>query len=161
MHAIATEAGVAVGTLYSHHPTKAALVDAVLEASVEHIAILAESAASAVASGEEPGEQLVGLLRAIASAAAESRALRSAARSLGLPSGDIPGPAKPPTDSPLGRTFTAFESILEACRCTATLRADATREDLSVLLHGVFELHLDEASRYRYIDIVLAGLALP
>jgi hypothetical protein len=42
---------------------------------------------------------------------------------------------------------------------SGSVRADATRRDLSVLLHGVFELNLDEASCNRYIDIILAGLA--
>jgi AcrR family transcriptional regulator len=77
MQAIAEEAGVAVGTLYCHYPTKADLVDAVIEASVERVALLAEPAAGRVAAGADPAEALAGLLRDIAAAAAQSRALRA------------------------------------------------------------------------------------
>jgi AcrR family transcriptional regulator len=67
MDEIAAEAGVAVGTIYRHFPTKAALVEAVIVTPIE--ALIAE--AHQRASAPDPGaaffelfEKLVGLARA-------------------------------------------------------------------------------------------------
>jgi AcrR family transcriptional regulator len=161
MQSIASGAGLAVGTLYRHHPTKADLVAAVIADSAERIASLAEDAAAAIAAGAEPGRRLRDLLRTIAARSAENQALRAAARSLGVASDRYVAETPPPPDSPIARTFAAFDAILDAARRAEVIRPDVHRRDLTVLLHGVFELPLDEANRSRYIDIVLAGLALP
>src|SRR5688500_782616 len=58
MDAIAAAAGLAVGTLYRHFPTKDALVTAVVEDSVAAIADLAEGARSRLGEGVEPGTVL-------------------------------------------------------------------------------------------------------
>jgi AcrR family transcriptional regulator len=156
---IASDAGVAVGTLYCHYPTKAALVAAVLEDCLREIASLAEAGAAAVAAGGHPCEELASVLRDVATFAVQSRALRAAVRSLRIGENERDEDADPASDSPLGRTFAAFDAMISAARRAGCVRPDTTRLDLSLLLHGVFEADVDEASRARYIDLVMAGLA--
>ena len=55
MEAIAGRAGVAVGTLYRHHPTKAALLLAVLTDSAEQLADATEQALQRVHAGAPRG----------------------------------------------------------------------------------------------------------
>src|ERR671933_2832847 len=63
MEAIAGLAGVAVGTLYRHHPTKAALLTAVVADSAERLAADAEAALARVTGGSEAAGELVALIR--------------------------------------------------------------------------------------------------
>jgi AcrR family transcriptional regulator len=161
MEAIAAGAGVAVGTLYRHHPTKTHLVAAVIEDSVERIAELAAAAVAAVEAGGDPAQELTNLFRRIATRCANNRALRSAAHSLGDPSGVPPEQALAASDSPLGRTFASLDFLLAAARDAGSLRVDVTRRDLSVLFHGVFDFQLEESARDRYVEIIMAGLARP
>jgi len=161
MQAIAVDPNVAVGTLYCHYATKADLIAAVLEDSAEHIASLAEAGQQAVAAGAEPGLELASVLHKIAALSAESQALRAVAQSLGVVVQTRGQDVPPSPGSPLARTFAAFDSIVDAACTAGSLGPDVTRRDLSVLLHGVFELQLDACSRDRYVDLVLAALAPP
>src|SRR5271168_2404614 len=85
MEAIAADAGVAVGTLYRHYPTKADLVAAVIEHTAEQVAELMLATDAAIAAGGDAGEELASLLRDIAARGAANRALRSTALALGVP----------------------------------------------------------------------------
>src|SRR5271167_3955728 len=81
MEEIAAGSCVAVGTLYRHYPTKADLVAAVIDDSVEEVAEMALAADAAIIDGGDAREELVELLTRIAHRASESRALRAAALS--------------------------------------------------------------------------------
>src|SRR3954451_20343014 len=63
MEAIAGLAGVAVGTLYRPHPTKGALLTAVVPDSAERLASAAEEALRRAGAGSDPAEELLSLLR--------------------------------------------------------------------------------------------------
>ncbi len=84
MAALSERAGVAVGTLYRHFPTKQDLVAAVVAESVSDVADLAESTLARISLGAEPGAELVDLLQAIAQRSAGDRAVKQAAAALGL-----------------------------------------------------------------------------
>jgi AcrR family transcriptional regulator len=158
MEVIAAEAGVAVGTLYRHHPTKAHLVAAVIEDSVEHMADLATAAGAAIVDGADIREELADLLGAIAARGACNHALRTAAMSLGLPDTTRPDQSLRPLSPPMLRLREALERILASGRAAGVLRADVTPADFSVLLRGVLDGDLDEEGQRRYIGIVLTGL---
>jgi AcrR family transcriptional regulator len=77
MDQIAGAAGVAVGTLYRHFPTKSDLVAAVISEFVAQVADDAEAAVRRVDQGSPAFVELAGLLRDIVLAAATNHAIRS------------------------------------------------------------------------------------
>lgn len=159
MDAIAASAGLAVGTLYRHFPTKDALVTAVVEDSVAAIAGLAEEARSRLGEGVEPGTVLDDLVRAVAARHTEDRALKTAAATLGA---DVhPDLAVLPAQSPAARAMAAVQQVLDAAREVGAVRADATVDDLLVLLGGLPDADAPPRARERYLDLVLAGLHAP
>jgi AcrR family transcriptional regulator len=158
MEAIAAVAGVAVGTLYRHYPTKADLVAAVIESSVEEVAELALGTEAAIAAGGDIREELASLLRRIASRGSENRALRATALSLGVPDKLRPEESPPAPGSAMATVLAALDRILDAARADGVVRQDTARVDIAVLLRGVLDFELDERSRDRYVEIILAGL---
>lgn len=156
MGAIAAAAGVAVGTLYGHHPTKADLVAAVVEDSVAGLAELSEQAVAAVDAGADAGEQLRTLFRAVAERHSEDRALKSALAALGRSTGG--DPALHPPGSPARRVGEAVECLLRDAARQGAVRSDLTLLDLTLLLAGGPD---DARDRERYTTLVLAGLSPP
>ena len=158
MEAIAAGADVAVGTLYRHYPTKAHLVEAVIEHSVEQIAELTLAADAAIAAGGDAREQLAKLLRDLAGRGAENRALRATALSLGVPYKLRPEESPPAPGSRMDALLAALDRVLDAARAARVVRPDTTRMDITVLLRGVLDVELDEQARERYVESILAGL---
>ncbi len=158
MEEIAAGACVAVGTLYRHYPSKADLVAAVIEHSVGHVAELALATDTAIAGGADVEQQLGELLRNLANRAAESRALREAALSLGVPNSLRSDGEVPPPGSPMSTVLQALDRIVAAAAAAGVVRKDATRRDIAVLLRGVLDFELDEPARERYVQIILKGL---
>jgi AcrR family transcriptional regulator len=158
MEAIAAGACVAVGTLYRHYPTKADLVAAVIETSVEEMAELVSATDAAIAAGGDAGVEFARLLREIARRGSENRALRTTALSLGIPYALRPEENPPAPESPMNELMAALDRTIDAARGAGALRADASRRDLTVLLRGVLDVQLDDAARDRYVEIILTGL---
>jgi AcrR family transcriptional regulator len=158
MEAIADGAGVAVGTVYRHYPTKADLVEAVIEDSVADLARLALATDSAIAAGGDPQAEVASLLRSIAGRGSENRALRAAALSLGVPNPLRPSESPPTPGSQMSAALDALDRVIAAARAAGVVRDDATRLDIAVLLRGVLDIQLDDRSRDRYVEIILAGL---
>lgn len=154
MDAIAAEAGVAVGTLYRHYPTKADLVAAVVDDSVRRIADAAEESRRRVDAGADPVAELAELFRAVAERHAADRALKAALAALGAPART--DPATSPVGSPAHRVGAALDAMLDTARAGGQVRADLRVDDLVLLLAGV----PDGATpaRDRYLELVLAGV---
>ena len=165
MEDIARRAGVAVGTLYRHFPAKEDLLGAVIDDSVEQLAVLSEAALAAVDAGADPGPVFAGLLRAVAGRYVDDRALKSAAGRLQL-GGDLGAhldgelSAAAPGSAVL-RAVTAITQLLERSVAAGAVRADVTLDDLIVVLGGVPGREVSEAMQARYVDIVIAGLTAP
>jgi AcrR family transcriptional regulator len=157
MDDIAREAGVAVGTLYRHHPTKAALVAAVVADSVEAIAVAAEEAVARVEGGASAGDELADLFRLAAARHSSDRAAKEAVASLG---GAAPWDGTTGFDAGTAeqRAWDAIMALFASAVAEGEVRADLTPPDLLVLLNGVPDDPVDPAVRDRYIEIVLAGL---
>lgn len=154
MEQLAERAGVAVGTLYRHFPTKTALVAAVVEESVEAIAALAAAAVERARTGGSPAAEFESLFLGVADAFAADRAVKQAALSLG-----VTGPTDPfadDADSAAVRAAGSVEALLTAARASGGIRADVTVGDLFMLVSQLPEGTAEQ--RRRYTDIVLAGL---
>jgi AcrR family transcriptional regulator len=155
---IAREAGVAVGTLYRHFPTKAALVEAVVRHSIEQLADATEDAATRVARGASAGEELAGLFRLVASRHSADAAVKEAAAALGARAPGVDGAIDFEAGSPELRAVTSIVELLDTAAAEGSVRPDLTVADLLALVSGVPRDPVPAEVRDRYVEIVLAGV---
>ncbi len=149
MEAIAEDAGVAVGTLYRHFPTKDALVGAVVEAHLERIMTEVEAAADRIEAGADALDEFKRFLLGTFELAASDKAAKAAAQVLGARY-DIAGP--------LERGAAAMERIIEAGRQSGRLRPDLVVEDF-YLLFATIPADQPAKARERWLELVLTGVA--
>lgn len=144
---VARAAGVGIGTVFRHFPTKQALLAAVLAARLERLATEAE----ALAAEPDAGAALDRLIRLVVGNAAAKNAYADA---LG---GDIPGLR----DGVGARLRDALAALLERAKAAGAVRAELRAADLTALLVGAsraVEHAADAAARERVLRVVLAGL---
>jgi AcrR family transcriptional regulator len=159
MDDIAREAGVAVGTLYRHFPTKAALVEAVVQDSVEQLADAAEAAAARAAEdGGDPAEELLVLFQAVAERHATDHAIKEAATALGAKAVWVKGRVDVEPGTPEARAWEAIVRLLDLAVKAGSVRADLTPRDLLALVSGVPRDPDHPEVRDRYIQIVIDGV---
>ena len=151
MEEITQHAGLGMGTLYRHFPTKEELVDAVLEDTfAELVAAAGEAAAT-----EDPWSGFAGFLERVFALHAANRGLKDVLAARGQGSGRAE--AMRAQIKPLLRT------TIERAQRQGTLRSDFTAEDLPVLFWSgerVIHATAPVAPEYwrRYLALVLDGL---
>lgn len=150
LEAVARAAGVGIGTLYRHFPTREALVTAAYEAQVEDL--LAQ--AGTLLESLPPREALREWLRQFAQFATTKRGMLDALRVGMLESAqqhDVAGVRD--------RMAEAIAPILAAGAAEGSLRADARAEDIVLLAAGaLMPVHVDAARTARLLDLVLDSL---
>ena len=151
MARIAREAGVAVGTLYRHHPTKADLVGAVVEEFYADVAADAEAVADRVETGADP----VAELRAFARRTADAIARTDAAKATGLAPGGEAGERRRAAEE---RAVAAIERTLAVGRGPGALHADVTVQDLCLLVEAI-PADSGAGVRERWTELALRALA--
>jgi AcrR family transcriptional regulator len=119
---IASRAGVGIGTLYRRFPTKDALVDAIFEEHLDHIAAAAEHALDA----SDAWEGLVEYLTYVVGLQAADRGLSDIVGAH-LRSEQLVARAR-------SRLRPLVERLITQAQETGRLRADVVYEDISVLL---------------------------
>lgn len=117
--AIARRAGVGVGTLYRHFPTKDALVEAAYRKEVEQIG----AAAAELLAQHPPDVALAEWMDRFVAYAAAKRGMLGALQSLTGSKGELFAEARRQLDG-------AVETLLAAGVEAGTLRADVTAEDV-------------------------------
>ena len=154
LEAIARDAGVGIGTLYRHFPTRDALVQAVH--ATELAAVLAK--ADELRASHEPDRALRIWMDDYATFVAGKRGMAESLRAL-MQSGAVS-----PMDT-RARVTSAIEQLLNAGIRAGTLRDDVRAEDVAASLVGIF-LSLDrsaptaerDAQAARMLDLLFDGI---
>jgi len=152
---IALGAGVGVGTMYRHFPTKEALIAALTVAHFERVADEAIEALAAVEAGADAWEQLCGLLLASAGRLAQDAGLSEVVSNRHEMVQEC-GAVKTGLNATTAR-------IMERAIADGTLRADATVSDIPLMMAGLGRVVSEPAkamglSWERYMELMLDGL---
>jgi AcrR family transcriptional regulator len=153
LEAVARRAGVGIGTLYRHFPTREALFEAVYRREVEHLAVLAEQ----LKAEPSPVEALRRWLRSNVEFVATKKGM-SAALALAVNS------SSELTAYSFERLTKAVGALLDRAVAAGEIRADISPEDLLRALVGMCYLHDQpgwQASVLRLLDVFIDGLCRP
>jgi AcrR family transcriptional regulator len=151
MRAIARQAGVGVGTLYRHFPTREALVDAVYRDQVQRLT----GGAHELLATHPPAEALRRWMDLFAEWVATKRGMLGTLLAM-IEAGEIPHAQ---TRAVLR---SAVKTILDAGRATGELRTDVDPDDILAGLIGILTVAgtpQGEAQAQRLLDLLMDGLA--
>ena len=152
LEAVARRAGVGIGTLYRHFPTREALFEAVYRREVEQLGELSE----ALKSEPDPVEALRRWLRSNVEFVATKKGM-SAALALAVNStSDL-------TVYSFGRLTKAVGALLDRAIAAGEIRADIGPEDVLRALIGMCYLHDQpgwQTSVLRLLDVFVDGLLI-
>ena len=151
LEAVAREAGVGIGTLYRHFPTREALYEAVYRREVEQLSELAEE----LKDDGEPVEALRRWLRSNVEFVATKKGMAAA---LALAAGPPPSEL---TAFSFERLTKAIGMLLQRAVTAGEIRADVGPEDLLRTLVGMCMLHDQpgwQAGVIRMLDVLVDGL---
>jgi AcrR family transcriptional regulator len=152
LEAVARRAGVGIGTLYRHFPTREALFEAVYRREVEQLGELAEQ----LKSEASPVEALRRWLRAIVEFVATKKGMSAALALAVNSSSDL-------TVYSFDRLTKAVGALLARAVAAGEIRADVAPEDLLRALVGMCYLHDQpgwQASVLRLLDVLVDGLCV-
>ena len=150
LEAVAREAGVGIGTLYRHFPTREALYEAVYRREVDHLGELAEQLTSEAAPTEALRRWLRSNVEFIATKKGMSAALALAAHK--------------PSDLfaySFDRLTKALGLLLARAVAAGEIRADVSPEDLLRTVVGTCLMHDRpgwQPSVLRLVDVLVDGL---
>lgn len=151
LEAVARRAGVGIGTLYRHFPTREALFEAVYRREVDQLAELAEALKAEPGS---PTEALRRLMRANVEFVATKKGMSSA---LAVAAHNAPALIAYSFE----RLTRAIGSLLERAVAAGEIRADIGAEDLLRTLVGLCYTHDQpgwQANVLRLVDVFIDGL---
>ena len=151
MGQIAKAAGVAVGTLYRHYPTKTDLVRAVLTEFLEALVVWAEASAASL---RAPGDAMVRietLLTDFMNEAALNQAVKEAAHALGAV--DI-------ASEQADRGQVALRALVASAQADDDLRLNITADDFYLMMISA-PTNLEKSARDRWLHILVDGIRQP
>lgn len=147
---IARRAGVGIGTVFRHFPTKEALLEAVFLGRLERLA----DEARGLAGADDPGAAFFGFFQRVVDHAATKNAFADALAEGGIDLADA--------TTEVGRDLQdALAVLLERAQAAGAVRSDVGVPELKALLVGAsraLELADDPAVRARTVRVVLDGL---
>jgi len=149
---VARLAGVGIGTVFRHFPTKAALLEAVLVREFDRL----REHADALLDAADPGEAFLGLFGHLAARAPAKIAITEALLDAG---GDFDGEAARASDG----LRQAVGALLLRAQRAGSVRHDVELPEVYALLAGISRAaaraHLDEEAMARLLAVVFDGLA--
>jgi AcrR family transcriptional regulator len=150
LEAVARQAGVGIGTLYRHFPTREALFEAVYRHEVDHLGDLAEQ----LAREPEPTEALRRWLHANVRLVATKKGMIAALQEAAQASTELRAYS-------LERLTEAIGLLLNRAIAAGELRADVTPDELLRTLLGIFYSQGTndwQPSALRLVDVFVDGL---
>jgi AcrR family transcriptional regulator len=148
---VAERAGVGVGTLYRHFPTKEALFEAIVMTRLEDLVAQAQSAADA----EDPASALFAFLRHFADQATAKHDLFDAMGAAGF---DIKSQCAETVDE----MKRAIDRLVARVKAAGGIRSDVQTDEILGLIMGACQAAqnagLEEAASGRMITIVCDGI---
>ena len=148
---VARRAGVGVGTVYRHYPTKEALL---VELVREKFRLLSAAGRVALDRPGEPFDVLADLLRDNAATLGADSAMQQAVAGAGE---QVWTQAAAEQQELMDVT----ETLLQRARDAGTIRADATADDIGMLMSGVCATMAHPAPGFdwhRHLELVIDGL---
>ena len=153
LEAVARRAGVGIGTLYRHFPTREALFEAVYRREVQQLGELAEQ----LKTEAEPVEALRRWLRSNVEFVGTKKGMTTALALAAKPSSEL-------TAFSFDRLAQAVGALLDRAVAAGEIRADVGAEDLLRALIGMCYLHDQpgwQQSVMRLVDVFVDGLCVP
>jgi AcrR family transcriptional regulator len=151
---VAERAGLGVGTLYRHFPTKEALFEAIVVSRLEQLLELVRAQCAA----QEPGPALFSFLREFAGQASAKRDLFEALGSAGI---DI----KSQCFEMMDEMKRNIDQLRQRAVEVGAVRSDVTSEEMIGLIVGTCQAGghdgIDDAAVQRMVEIVCDGLRAP
>jgi AcrR family transcriptional regulator len=152
LEAVARRAGVGIGTLYRHFPTREALFEAVYRREVQQLGELAEQ----LKTEAEPVEALRRWLRSNVEFVGTKKGMTTALALAVKPSSEL-------TAFSFERLTQAVGALLDRAVAAGEIRADVSPEDLLRALIGMCYLHDQpgwQQSVMRLLDVFVDGLCV-
>lgn len=151
LDAVAAEAGVGVGTLYRHFPTRDALVEAVYREEVERL----HSGASALLAEHAPADALAAWMDLFVGYAERKRGLKEALQAAVAAGGEST------FAETRARIVDAVALLLDAAQRDGTVRRDVEAEDVLLATGGLWQMPAGpdwDVRARRLLGLVLDGL---
>jgi len=152
LEAVARTAGVGIGTLYRHFPTREALFEAVYRHEVQHLADLAER----LKQQAQPIEALRQWMRSNVKFVATKKGMSAALALAAYKNSEL-------FSYSFDRLTRAVGGLLDQAIAAGDIRADITSEDLLRALVGMCYMHDQpgwQTSVLRLVDVFVDGLRL-
>ena len=152
LEAVARTAGVGIGTLYRHFPTREALFEAVYRHEVQHLADLAER----LKQQAQPIEALRQWMRSNVKFVATKKGMSAALALAAYKNSEL-------FSYSFDRLTRAVGGLLDQAIAAGDIRADITPEDLLRALVGMCYMHDQpgwQASVLRLVDVFVDGLRI-
>ena len=151
---VAERAGVGVGTLYRHFPTKEALFEAIVMTRLDDLVGGTKTCIDA----DDPADAFFSFLRRFANEALAKADLFDAMNAAGF---DIKSRCAEMVDD-LKR---GLDALIARAKAVGAIRPDVTGDEVMSLISGTCmaarQAGLDDASCQRMVDIVCDGMRLP
>jgi AcrR family transcriptional regulator len=147
---VARRAGVGIGTLYRHFPTREALVAAVYAREIEQLAASADALLARGPAGQALGDWLDVLIDYMATKRVIAPALRA-----------DPGEGSKLYASSGGTILATLQKLTDAAHAAGDIRPDIGFEDILRMMSGLsqgFEQPGWEAGARRLLSVMMAGL---
>lgn len=144
---VAKRAGVGVGTLYRHFPTKEALFEAIVIARIERLLATAKDYAET----DDAGEALFSFLRTFSEQAAAKRDLVDALGSAGI---DF----KSQCSEMIEEMMCTIDALLKRAAAVEAVRTDVSAQEVVNLIAGACHACSDDDALQHIVGVVIDGL---